>query len=471
MAMKFLLLTLAVGCAASSQEADASSPASVPELEELQRELRKTKSDDPMHGPLSNLMHAINKLPKHKKGDYDPATREEEDPVQSFEEAAMRLKEARSFAQELKDKLDGHKKKGEKDKKKGKIVKKIMKKAAKGAVVAGVALGAGTTAVLVKNVRTQLKVRQAECAFNTVLAAQYVTKAALHIAALTKTCRPVGPDQSYVTSACRANAAGIFATCGLIAAYLSIAASQCAKLSNIKALCAGSIEVLLGGLGKVASAAEIMHGTCGAPVDGPRPGESRGDWQIDRRLQAIQDVPAVDDFGLDTATCVLDVTQVATSLAQFSLAFKESIVNCGIDGVTRDVPILGPILRDVCITQVGLLIYGFGTAASYIAAAVAQCGNTLKLQSMCLAAAEQLVAVTGGLVFVGSAMDAACVRLPPLGPLGPVIVPLTALGRRLKEAVDFGNETMSKEERMQHGLRLLGMQDDPLVTGRDSMYI
>jgi len=406
-------------------------------------------------GPLGNLL-------KGPASGAAPAP----DPVHDFMKAAQSLKDAEAFVGNLTLKM-----------KQG--MTPTMPKTP--TELATAALG-GVAAFKVGHfVHTQLKVREAECAFNSVLASQYVARAGLHITAMTKTCRP-GP--SYLGPACNENIAGIFASVGLIAAYISLAASQCGNLANIEALCAGSVWVLIAGLAKVASAAEVLHGTCAGEAG---LGEENAMWQLDRRLEEVSPPfeteplgapPSPADEGFRVTTCVLDVTTVAASLGQFSLAFKETVVNCGLDGLTRGTPILGPVIRDVCIARVGEMIYAFGTAAQFIAAAVSHCGNHLQLNSLCLAAAEEFVATAGGLVFVGGAMDATCVRLPKIAPLGKVIVPLTAIGRRLNEVKgDYRN--MSKAESLAAGRLLLGLDEDlekkvadaSAGGGRDSLLI
>eukprot|EP00972_Heterocapsa_arctica_P014341 2110016-Heterocapsa_arctica.AAC.1 len=66
---------------------------------------------------------------------------------------------------------------------------------------------------------------------------------------------------------------------------------------------------------------------------------------------------------MEMATCVLDVTQVASSLAQFSLSLKETIWSCEINKKTKGIPVVGHVVEDLCIARVGLMLHGFFSAA------------------------------------------------------------------------------------------------------------
>mmetsp|Transcript_79797 Transcript_79797/g.140846 ORF Transcript_79797/g.140846 Transcript_79797/m.140846 type:complete len:412 (-) Transcript_79797:237-1472(-) len=189
-----------------------------------------------------------------------------------------------------------------------------------------------------KDISTNQKLRQAYCALNTVQAAHYMARAGLQIDAATKTC--TNPDSQFKQEACASDAAGIIASIGYIATYLSQAVSQCNHDNpDITAVCAASGIGIASSLSTMANGASQTAANCvgffdllnsSLPADFQYKGEKNAlaesdtdaVWQPDRRLHLEADA------ALGTASCFFDVYEVAAAFAVFGTSIQASSRGC-----------------------------------------------------------------------------------------------------------------------------------------------
>merc|ERR1711920_929543 len=92
--------------------------------------------------------------------------------------------------------------------------------------------------------------------------------------------------------------------------------------TNMKARCAAGVSGIIANTARVANQASFVAGNC----NGAAAYEGANDnhvWQMSRRLAGI------DAAAMTTATCVIDVGQAATYLAQFGAWIDGATLACG----------------------------------------------------------------------------------------------------------------------------------------------
>lgn len=265
------------------------------------------------------------------------------------------------------------------------------------------------------------KLRTASCTLNVLQAAQYLARAGVQIDQATKTCRSpgeLGYSSSYKKEACGANAAGVFSSIGWVASYLSLAASQCGRTANVKAVCAGAIEGLVAALGGLAAHANIVAANCvpDAQAETARNTHSDAIWQAARRLEMDMDGKFSPDKDVELATCVLDATEAATALAQMGTGIEAARRGCNLYHATRKTPVVSAATHAICATSVGQVLHGVAQAATFIAAATSHCAQGIDVPALCASGVAGLLSSLAAVVYMGSGINLACVDLPQMGP-------------------------------------------------------
>lgn len=319
--------------------------------------------------------------------------------------------------------------------------KEVVELTAAAQMVAGVLLNQ-PVAKLMRKVDTSQQLRAGSCALNVVQASNYLARAGLMIDQATKTCtapRLTGYSSLYKKQACAANAVGVFSSVGWVATFLSLAASECSRNVNLNALCAATIEGLISALAGIAVEANIAAANClkGAENRTAANTETDAIWQsVQRRRLNDVDGKFPPDRNAEMATCVLDATEAATSLAQMGLNIQAARRACIVFDRTRDVPLVGVQTQKICTMDIGQVLFFAGQAATFIAAAVAHCAEGINIEANCAAGVSGLLSTAMGAVFLFSAMDLGpCGELKKLGPLKNPVVKLFGQGiaRRLGE--------------------------------------
>jgi len=103
-----------------------------------------------------------------------------------------------------------------------------------------------------------------KCIVNTFISTNLLGKAGLQITAATKDC-PVQDTQNQ-KAACSADVSGVIASFGVVASFLSKAASQCAETAEIRALCSGDAAGLISALAGLAQTGSAMVNACPQPT-------------------------------------------------------------------------------------------------------------------------------------------------------------------------------------------------------------
>lgn len=285
------------------------------------------------------------------------------------------------------------------------------------------AQGVETAGDLLTGNKVVKRLRTATCVLNVLQASNFLARAGMQIDQTAKTCQAphlVGYSVSYKKSACAANAAGIFSSIMWVATYLSLAASQCGatfRQVNIPAVCAGAIQGLYAGLAGVAANANVALGNCilgSDPAVAALETQTDAVWQLSgaRRLQAL-DGPFPPDRNAELATCVLDLTEAATLLAQMGLYIRTASRSCPTwYNVGKAIGKI--VAHDLCILDVGAILFTFFEAASFIAVAVSHCAEGINPKALCAGALGSMLAALSGLVYLAAGIDGACVELPEL---------------------------------------------------------
>jgi len=153
-----------------------------------------------------------------------------------------------------------------------------------------------------------------------------------------------------------------------------------------------------------ASVAASASAAAGPPTRGRRPVEPSKTQQV--------------------ATCVLDVVQAASALSLMGANIEKARQNCEAQqrGSWAAPATTGGIVngsggkdgdddRDVvCAMNIGQVLYGLGSASTFIAAGVSHCTAGLNLEAMCTSGIVGLLATIGGVMAAASGIETTCVR-------------------------------------------------------------
>jgi len=241
----------------------------------------------------------------------------------------------------------------------------------------------------------------AQCIFNVAEAWASVYGMGVSLAGIIKTCPP--PRDGVSEFACQVDSTFLIAWVGVIAAKLSLAASNCAQNLNVDAICAAGVTGLVSLFGELSAGAILAKETCGPPPKLPTDKISMlGDKG--RRLQIGGG--AVSN-GLQ---CGVDVSIVASNFANFGLAINNAVKgpNCKHDALNSGVNRHTGVISALCAVDIGGAITYFLQSFVFLNLAVLHCQDTINAQILCTIGISGMLTAAAGTVPYGSAIHAAC---------------------------------------------------------------
>mmetsp|Transcript_81453 Transcript_81453/g.256821 ORF Transcript_81453/g.256821 Transcript_81453/m.256821 type:complete len:595 (-) Transcript_81453:264-2048(-) len=324
--------------------------------------------------------------------------------------------------------------------------------------------------------------RKAVCAFDIIYAVQSVARAGLNIQAAARTCPNA---KGLLEKICALNALFSVAALSNLALYVSDAASVCAESVRPRALCASGVEALVvalstAGAGGIVAAETCKPGLKPADLHLP-PGATPADLQGPPPGAPIS--PGRRLFlggGRNNfiGQCVLDVTEVAWSLASIALSITTAARDVCPDDV-RGIGLLARLSKAGCAMDVGQVIYALGRIATFIAVAFVHCTNELNLQALCSAGITAIIASSAAVVVAGGAFFIACKEgIPVVNSGGSVPLRIGAAAeagatRRLAaQAPELGAMDSSSKEMMRlvesYGFNITNPKSMPVFENVDS---
>lgn len=303
---------------------------------------------------------------------------------------------------------------------------------------------------LFKTLDSQRKARGAWCGLNAASAVEYFSRAGIMIAGSLQECaakkagntRGSGNLYDAIMDPCSAQVSEILSSLIWAGAWLSMAASECSAHASWEAACAGVIQALIAAVAETMAAGDVMRETCMVPAEVPT---NVAPFPV-RRLQAgnpayTPELAAFDAktqmtqeaLDLEMAMCVQDSVQAATMLAQFGVAYDNSIFVCPL----KD---FADIVENACVMEVSLTINRVLQAAAYVGGAISHCGKALgvRLGAECTASMLQVSANLAGIPAAAAGINLACPGteaslVDTYGILAGPMMKLTSIGRRLED--------------------------------------
>jgi len=255
----------------------------------------------------------------------------------------------------------------------------------------------------------------AQCIFNVMEAMTATIALGDDINGMARVCRPPRPADSEI--ACQVDSGLMVAYIGLIAAKLSLAASNCAETANIDAVCAAGVSGIVFALGQVAATASLAAPTCSPnPPALPTSKISElGDQTLNGQYTGRRLVIGEGAVG-NGIQCGVDVSLVAEQIANMGLAINQAVNsgNCDKKNFDANIPPEahgnGGLVQSLCTVDIGGAIAYFGEAITFIQLAILNCGDHLDINALCGASIAGIATGAAAVAPYGAAIHAACRR-------------------------------------------------------------
>jgi len=246
-----------------------------------------------------------------------------------------------------------------------------------------------------KNVRS---LNAAVCAVDITHATLFLQRAGLAITAATATCQ--SGKSAHVQAACAADITNVFASFSFVAEYISEAVLMCAQTIDMKARCSGGVSGIVANVGRLATSASFMAGNCYGAAAFDKP-VSAGIWQQDRRLQGANLIqPAYDQTALGTYSCILDISQASTYLADFGAFIDGAVKSCS-DHSTLNLGLAHVNNRQAhkvyCAMNLLDILEALSMATAFISSSVSHCQPITNQQALCASGVAGLTGALTGL--------------------------------------------------------------------------